>query len=114
MSRPMEFIEFENLVIDFQQHESSLLKAKANDYATTDRLANFRAVAEFLGIEPSVVCLTYMLKHVQAISLAVTEDRVRGNWDWETEEGSEGLMQRIADARNYLLLLAACLEAELT
>ena len=32
-------------------------------------------------------------------------------WCWETEEG-EGLKQRIADARNYLQLLAACLEEE--
>jgi len=28
------------------------------------------------------------------------------------ENGNEGLKQRIADARNYLLLLAACIEEE--
>lgn len=33
------------------------------------------------------------------------------DWDWETD-GGEGLKQRIVDARNYLLLLAACLEVE--
>ena len=29
------------------------------------------------------------------------------------ENGNEGLKQRIADARNYLLLLAACIEEEI-
>jgi hypothetical protein len=48
------------------------------------------------------------MKHVQSIALAVRTGKYA--WAWETE-GGEGLKQRIADARNYLLLLAACLEA---
>jgi len=54
--------------------------------------------------------MAYRLKHIQSISHAV---RTEYNWCWQTEQGHEGLKQRIADARNYLLLLAACLEAEM-
>ena len=48
-----------------------------------------------------------ILEHMQSITLAVRDGKY--SWTWETE-GGEGFKQRIADARNYLLLLAACLE----
>jgi hypothetical protein len=95
---------------EFQEKEARLLGTKNADYATEDdRLWNFRAQAPLQGMEPSQVALTHLLKHIITIAKAVMNGE--GEWVWETEKG-EGLKQRFADARCYLLLLAACLEEE--
>jgi hypothetical protein len=102
---------FEELKDEFHEKEALILEYKQYDYSEhDDRLQNFREVAAFMGMRPAEVALTYLLKHIQAISIAVkTGEYV---WAWETNRGGEGLKQRIADGRNYLLLLAACLEEE--
>jgi len=101
---------FESLQEEFVAHEARILNWKRGEYSPNeDRLQNFREVANFLGKRLSEVALTYLMKHIQSITLAVRTGRY--SWTWETERG-EGLKQRIADARNYLLLLAACLEEE--
>jgi len=100
--------QFRKLVKEFQAREAGLLNWKRSDYAGDDDcLKNFHQLAEFLRAKPEEVCQVYLLKHLQAIQNALETGKV--NWDWETKEG-EGLKQRIADARNYLLLLAACIE----
>lgn len=102
--------QFENLRDEFLVREARILDWKAGEYtAGQDRLLNFKQVAEFLNQRPAEVALAYLLKHVQSITLAVRTGHYA--WAWETE-GGEGLKQRIADARNYLLLLAACLDEE--
>lgn len=105
--------DFAILCNSFAANEQIILNWKAKDYTDgkddTDRLQNFKEVAAFIGLRPSEVALTYLLKHVQSIALAVKNEHY--NWNWETKDG-EGLKQRIADARNYLLLLAACIEEE--
>lgn len=72
-------------------------------------LLNFRQVANLTGQKPSQVAMTYLLKHIQSLAIAVKTDEYF--WAW-TDGNKEGLKQRIADARNYLLLLAACLDEE--
>ena len=110
MYKPFTPARFEQLVKEFQEQEAKILSHKGNEYSDQeDRLLNFREVAEFLGRTPAEVALAYLMKHVQSIALAVKTGKYA--WAWETE-GGEGLKQRIADARNYLLLLAACLEEE--
>ena len=102
--------QFEILRDEFLIREARILDWKAGEYtANRDRLLNFREVADFLGQKPAEVALVYLLKHVQSIALSVRTGKYA--WAWE-KEGGEGLKQRIADARNYLLLLAACLEEE--
>jgi hypothetical protein len=110
MYKPFTPARFENLVKEFQEQEAKILSHKGNEYSDQeDRLLNFREVAEFQGRSPAEVALAYLMKHVQSIALAVKTGKYA--WAWETE-GGEGLKQRIADARNYLLLLAACLEEQ--
>jgi len=102
--------QFENLRDEFLTHEVRILDWKRGEYAPNDdRLQNFREVATFLERRPAEVALAYLMKHIQSIALAVRSGKYA--WTWNTE-GGEGLKQRIADARNYLLLLAACLEEE--
>jgi len=101
---------FEELRDEFLTHESKIMDYKRGEYAPNeDKLQNFREVASFTGQKLSAVALTYLMKHIQSIALAVRSGNYA--WAWETE-GGEGLKQRIADARNYLLLLAACLDEE--
>jgi len=101
---------FEALREEFLTHEARILDWKRGEYSPNeDRLLNFRQVAEFEGRTLAEVALTWLLKHIQSITLAVRSADY--TWEWETVSG-EGLKQRIADARNYLLLLAACLEEE--
>lgn len=101
---------FEELREEFLEHEARILDWKRGEYSPNeDRLQNFREVAAFLNKRPAEVALTYLMKHIQSITLAVRTGSY--NWTWNTE-GGEGLKQRIVDARNYLLLLAACLEEE--
>lgn len=99
---------FETLAQLFMAREKVLLGLKGKDYAADrDRLENFHQQAAFQGARPEEVALTHFLKHVCAITKAVRERRYV--WAWQTESG-EGLKQRFADARNYLLLLAACID----
>lgn len=100
--------DFENLQKDFNEHENRLLEWKAGEYARgQNRLENFEMIAKFTGLRSEQIALLYLLKHIQSITLAAMSTKYV--WEWGTEEG-EGLKQRIADARNYLLLLAACLD----
>ncbi len=101
----------------FEQREHDTLKAKREAYVGNgndreiDQLLNFRTVGWFLGKHPALICIVYMMKHIQALALAA----IAGNWhdwSWETDDGREGLKQRIVDARNFLLLLACIFEAE--
>jgi len=101
---------FEVLCEEFADHEVHLLAWKRNEYASgEDRLQNFREIADLTGASMAQVALLYLLKHVQSIKNAVISGNVK--WAWEAK-GGEGTKQRIADARNYLLLLAACLDEE--
>ena len=78
-----------------EEKEHHLLVTKGNDYACNeDRLSNFKQLAEFLGLSPLQVWAVYTFKHILAISQYVREGQVE----------SEPIEERIADARNYLVL----------
>ena len=104
---------WDRLVKEFEEKEAKLLHNKNREYAggrgKEDFLRNFREVAVFEGREPAQVGLTWLLKHVHGICKAIESGNYE--WCWENESG-EQLKQRISDARNYLLLIAACLEDE--
>lgn len=100
-----------SVVEEFLAKEAPLRLAKRRDYASDeDPLANFKVVGSMSGLKPEQVAYVYTLKHIQAIGKAVMEGSWRESWSWETTGGREGLKQRIADARAYLLLLAEVLD----
>ena len=95
--------------------EVILMNLKREGYATDEEvLKNFIDAARLLGTRPSVVAFSYFTKHMVSILKAVTEEQYQLNWEKIREDGSrdEGLIQRIADARNYLFFIIACLEHE--
>jgi len=104
----MKTEDFEKLCIEFEEKEAELRALKGKEYATDDVLSAIYKISLFTGIPASKVCMVLLLKHIQGLSKAVSENNVK-SWCWEAN-GVEGLKQRIADARNYLLLLAAYLE----
>lgn len=102
--------QFEVLCKEFVKKEQELMNWKCDEYTKGgDRIINFKQVADFTNTTAKDVALMYLLKHIQSTAIAIKNNDY--NWVWETPEG-EGLKQRIADARNYLLLLAACIEDE--
>jgi len=103
--------KFATLVNEFRERGDALLLAKRGDYSSQgDVLENFKTIAGFLGVRPSQIAVTYMLKHVQAVAVAV--ERGSFAWDWSGPSG-EGLKQRLLDIVNYVYLLAGCIEDEL-
>ncbi|NPV81916.1 MAG: hypothetical protein HPY52_16920 [Firmicutes bacterium] len=99
---------FAALVKEFHEAEERILSHKGTEYADdVDRLENFHQQALIQKCKPADIALTYLLKHVLAIAKAVQTGQYE--WAWEGSHG-EGLRQRFADARNYLLLLAACID----
>jgi len=105
--------DFENLRETFLSKEAEIFDWKRGEYGDgEDKLLNFKQIGNFVGIYPSEVCMIHMLKHVQSLALAIKNGKHKNKWFWCDEKGNEGLKQRIADARNYLLLLAACIEEE--
>jgi len=106
----MKIEEFRKLRQEFDDHEEMLLEVKKTEYANdADRLINFKEASQMVGLTPEHYCFILIAKHFHAIRKAVLEDKY--NWCWNAEFG-EGMKQRIADARNYLLLLAALMEEE--
>jgi len=103
-------LRFSEICEEFISKEQEILNWKRKEYSSQDdRLQNFREIAALTGTSMPQVALTYLLKHIQSIKNAVMTGNV--DWCWEGE-GGEGMKQRIADSRNYLLLLAACLDEE--
>ena len=64
---------------------------------TADKFRNFRSIGERLNLDPKLVLLTYMLKHMDSIRTYV----LYGN------EGSEGIKSRCQDLVNYSIMLWA-------
>ena len=103
--------QFDELAQEFLAKEAEILGFKRGEYASgEDRLLNFREVAALEGRTLEEVCMSWLLKHIQSINLAVKEGRAGNKWHWHDEQGNEGMKQRIVDARNYLLLLAGCID----
>ena len=104
--------DFDHLIeSDLMSYLRGLRDYKENEYAAdTDTLLNFHRMGPFLGLTPSQYCMVLVGKHMQGIAHQV----MRGKWLWayRTEDGGEGLKQRIVDAINYLMLLFALLHEE--
>ena len=64
---------------------------------TADKFKNFRSIGERLDLDPKLVLLTYMLKHMDSIRTYVLHGK----------EGSEGIKSRCQDLVNYAIMLWA-------
>lgn len=111
----MNVREFREILTEFQEGETALLDSKRVEYASADGdvLENFKTLARLLHVTPSQVATVLLAKHVQGIAKQVMDRTFSWDWSQTTPDGqTEGLKQRVADARNYLVLLAACIKEE--
>jgi hypothetical protein len=84
--------------------ERELLMTKGVEYSGEgDSLGNFKRGAADVDLDPKKILWVYMSKHLDSIKYFIRNGDVISN---ETIEG------RIADARNYLFLLACLIEDE--
>jgi len=104
--------EFDVLIeSDLNAYLRGLRDEKEAEYANgADTLLNFHLAGPFLGLTPAQYAMVLLTKHVQGIAKQV----MAGNWRWayHTEDGGEGLKQRLADLKNYADLLFALLSEE--
>lgn len=101
---------FEALREEFLTHEVPPIwkRWKRRGYPpNVDVLGFYREVAKLRQAPTEVALACTSLSLVQEIVRAVKTGKYV--WAWEAEDG-EGLKWRIAHARHFLLLLAACLE----
>ena len=102
----MNVKRFEEILGQFESEEHILLLGKRKEYAVDeDCLSNFKATAKATSMSPEDVCVVLLMKHVQAIAKAAHDPSTRLGFGGSG--AAEGFSQRIADARNYLILLAA-------
>lgn len=85
---------------------TQLLCAKSDEYATDDKLHNFKVAATLQGCTPITALAGMMCKHTVSVY-----DLIRDN-----EEGKkipkELWEEKIGDSINYLLLLTALIEEQ--
>ena len=95
---------FDEVVAELQQWQNSTLPSKGGEYATEDRLHNFKQIANITGQTPMQVCYTLMMKHIVAL----------GDKIFNREPMSqEFLNEKTGDPVNYLALLRGLYEDEM-
>lgn len=108
---------FNEIVESFVAKEMPLMTSKGADYSSNEEaLRNFKETSKITGLLPSQVAMVYLLKHISSINGVVFEKtQMDVPIAWASERDGvlvEGLLQKISDARNYLAIIAMCLEDE--
>lgn len=81
------------------------LKLKAEEYATKDRLHNFKIAAALQGIEPETALLGMWAKHIVSIRDIIERIEHEGRIP-----DPKMLNEKITDTINYAILLEALIE----
>jgi hypothetical protein len=97
--------DFEKLVDDRLGFCSRMLQIKAKEYATSDRLHNFKIAAALQSIEPETALLGMWSKHIVSIVDIISAIEV----DHQLPD-AKLLGEKITDMINYSLLLEALIE----
>lgn len=107
---PYSQIQMDALLGEFDTRNKALLEYKVNEYSSMEnRIENFETIAALLNVEPCQVVMVYLMKHMQSMGKTIMGDAPI-NWTFSNGE-TEGLKQCILDCKNYLDLLAACIDA---
>ena len=101
----MNASEFDKLVVARLGYCRQVLNAKASEYATSDRLHNFKVAAALQDIEPETALLGMWAKHIVSIRDIIEDIEHRGKIP-----KSALLSEKITDVINYALLLEGLIE----
>lgn len=97
----MKFERMQEIEEDLFEKIRDIRRTKGREYATDeDTLADFKEVAEEVGITPLQCWATYVKKHLRAVDSFVREESVK----------SESIEGRILDVIVYHLLLLGLIE----
>lgn len=97
---------FNKIIEDRLDKCKKVLCCKAAEYATEDRLHNFKVAAELQDITPMTALAGMMCKHTVSV-YDLIRDHEQGK-----EISREMWDEKIGDSINYLLLLTALIEDE--
>lgn len=100
----MNVQKFNEIVAAQIKRSTDILCVKAKEYATEDRLHNFKTAAALEGLTPRQALAGMMAKHTVSVY-----DMCMSSNDFSREMWEE----KITDHINYLLLLKAIVEEEL-
>lgn len=90
--------EFDKLLVAQLELTRDILGVKAKEYATSDRLHNFKIAAELQGFTPMEALAGMMAKHTVSVYDMATSGDIYPLAQWE---------EKITDHINYLILLKA-------
>lgn len=87
----------------FLDAENKILSAKGKEYThmNLDRLHAFKTIANSCGLSQEDICQILLHKHMASINDYI---------NFAVEGSTEDILERIHDARNYLLLLAVMID----
>lgn len=94
----MKTLEFNDIITEQLEACVNTLSSKSHEYATDDRLHNFKVAANILSCEPHQALGGMMSKHTVSIY-----DMINSGGTYSEELWNE----KITDSINYLLLLKA-------
>lgn len=83
-----------------------VLAAKAKEYATTDRLHNFKRSAAMLNTTPEAALVGFLTKHIVSI-LDMVDALPHPSLPGGEEAKLDQWREKLGDAINYLILLEA-------
>ena len=92
---------FKGILDYYLKRSEEVLGVKAEEYATEDRLHNFKVAAEVQGTTPVKALGGMMAKHTVSIYDMIESPQAYPRAVWE---------EKITDHINYLILLAALIE----
>ena len=99
----MKTPEFNDIITAMLNHCTETLITKAKEYATDDRLHNFKQAAHLQGITPMQALGGMMAKHTVSVYDMIASGETYPLELWE---------EKIGDSINYLLLLWAMVNEE--
>lgn len=94
----MKASDFNRIVNMQMTHCEDILCAKAREYATEDRLHNFKTAAALQGLTPVQALAGMMAKHTVSVYDMACSGKEYPQELWD---------EKITDSINYLLLLSA-------
>lgn len=97
----MQAERFEELVLSEHKASLEVMIEKAKQYATDDRLANFKQAAGMLQINPVQALMGMLVKHFVSVGTMAKNP---------TSYNLELWQEKLRDIRNYTYLLAGLLE----
>lgn len=103
----MDAGKFEAMSKDLLQQCEKTMFNKSKEYATEDRLYNFRQPTSMLKVSAAEVCLFYQMKHIASIS-KIAKEVTAGKLPTR-----EMLREKCQDMINYTLLFHALVEEEI-